>query len=195
MFSKAKIAAIAFALCAPATAFAQAAPAAGPSIPTQVKTAATYYVASLTCTPPQDVVIPDSFVVHLRQTKTTTNSEGKYIIGDDVWAVLFTNMMSDHPTTSCGGGNGNPGTLIAIVQEDDMGEGYYVDPAQSYPSIKFDEPIAQVVGVTSIIPNTLTLTGNNYGPHDSQAQATVSATVTMTVDVAGNWSVVKPLSQ
>jgi hypothetical protein len=189
MLSRIKIAAVSVALAAslPFGAMAQMNPQ--PSPRAQVLTAAKYYVASISCIPPDDVVLPDNFIVHLRQTKEAGSTSG-----EDVWAVLFTNMMSTHPTTSCGGGNGNPPTLIAIVQKEDYGQ-YYVDPAQSSPVIKFDEPIAQVDNVTSAIPNTLTIEGHNYGPNDGQAQATVPATVTMTVDAAGNWSVVKPLSQ
>jgi hypothetical protein len=178
---------ITLAVILPFGAFAQT--TTGQSPRAQVLTAAKYYVASLSCISPQDVTIPDSYVVHLRQTKSTESTTG-----EDVWAVLFTNMMTTHPTSSCGGGNGNPPTLIAIVQKEDYG-GYYVDPAQSSPVIKFDEPIAQVDSAASLIPNTLTIQGHNYGPNDGQAQATVPATVTMTVDAAGNWSVVKQLSQ
>jgi hypothetical protein len=165
--------------CVPIGAFAQMAPPGDQSTRDQVKMVASYYVAALSCMSPQDVVIPDSFVVHLGQTQSIPGKDGQ-----DVWAVLFTSEF-------CSGGNGNPPTYVAIVRKDEYDDGYSVDPAQSSPVVTFDEPVQQVDHVISEKPDTLTLVGHDYGSNDSPAQATDPATATMRADHSGNWSVVK----
>jgi hypothetical protein len=165
--------------CMPIDAFAQTAPSDDQSTRDQVKMVASYYVAALSCMSPQDVVIPDAFVAHLRQTQSTPDKDGQ-----DVWAVLFTSEF-------CSGGNGNPPTYIAIVRKDEYDDGYSVDPTQSSPVITFNEPVQQVDHVTSDGPNNVFLAGHDYGSNDSPAQATDPATATMRVDHSGNWSVVK----
>ncbi len=168
---------------------AEAAPS---STQAQIRALASEFIASMSCENPRDAAMGIIAIVHLDKTPATRKSAG-----EDTWAVVYTAGMEDggtHFMSSCQGGNGNAPTEIAIVRKRDYDAGYYVDPTRSFPVVRFHEPIALVRGVMSYVPNSLTLTGDNYGPHDNQADPSLPAKATMIVDAAGNWSVVKPLN-
>lgn len=157
----------------------------------QVKIAAANYIASISCSKPSNILRNDDSII---STIHLIISKKSYLQLRDPWAVIFTAGMMDntHNFISCTGGNGNSPTYILIVEKGDFG--YFVDPRRSFPVVKFNEPLASVRHVVSNKPNSLTLTGMDYGPHDSLAGPSEPKTITMSMDLAGDWTVAKPPS-
>lgn len=152
-----------------------------------VKAIAAEYIGAITCQTRSEAaqgIIGEVRLSHQRKTKDDP--------GSDKWAVVFTAGMSGgSPYMACGGGSGNPPTYLVIVEKPEDALGYYLDPSRSFPNIDFKEPIDVVTSVTSVVPGTITLKGLNYGPHDSQADPSVPATITMEQTKTGHWEVVK----
>lgn len=89
----------------------------------------------------------------------------------------------------CMGGNGTSTFNAAVVKRE---SGFYVDPLESSPAIKFDVPMSAREGGLKIIRLTdrsIAISGVTYGPNDPGCCPSLETTAVMASDGKGNWLV------